>query len=259
MEYFLTGAGDIGECGRDGARRTGLLLDQLDGALFTTGDHAYMTGKPDEFRNCYDPYWGRHKVRTHPSAGNHDYGMAGAAGYFEYFGGLAEGPNGYYSYKIGNWHIVALNTNLPVDRGSAQVAWLRADLAAANAKCSMAYFHHPLVSSGENGGSSRQRDLWRTLYEFGVDVVVNGHDHVYERFAPIDPDERLDTARGIRQFTVGTGGAKLYGFPRVERNSEVRGSAWGVIRFGLRESGYSWEFIPVAGESFHDSGTDVCH
>jgi hypothetical protein len=259
LEHFLTGAGDIGECGRDGARKTGLLLDQLDGAIFTTGDNAYQNGKPDEFRNCYDPYWGRQKGRTYPTPGNHDYGTPGATGYFEYFGAGASGPNGYYSYNLGKWHVVALNSNIAIDAGSAQVAWLRGDLAAAGAKCSLAYFHQPLVSSGDNGGSSRMRDVWRILYEFGVEIVLNGHDHVYERFAPQDPDLRLDTARGIRQFTVGTGGARLYGLPRVERNSEVRASAWGVLRLGLRDGAYSWEFIPVPGEPFHDSGTGACH
>jgi len=256
-EFYLSGAGDIGDCTLDGAGRTATLLDHLDGTFFTVGDNAYMSGTPDEFRRCYDPFWGRHKARTKPSAGNHDYVTHNATGYFEYFGSAAAPPTGYYSYDLGPWHIISLNTNVPVDAGSAQMAWLRADLAANPSKCALAYFHHPLFSSGQNGGSSRQRDLWRTLHSAGVDIIVSAHDHTYERFGKQDADGRPDP-NGVRQFIVGTGGAKLYSFPRVERNSELRGAVWGVIRFSLRAEDYSWEFIPVAGQNFSDSGTDSC-
>jgi hypothetical protein len=258
VDYTLVGAGDIGECGRVGAERTAALLDQIDGVVFTTGDHAYMNGTADEFARCYHPTWGRHRARTRPSPGNHDYGTPGAAGYFAYFGAAAAPPHGYYSFDLGPWHVVSLNTNVPVHAGSAQWSWLRADLTVHRTRCAMAYFHEPLFSSSDNGGSARQRDLWHVLHEFGVDIVVNGHDHVYERFAPQDPDGRPDPARGIRQFTVGTGGAKLYGFPRVQRNSEVRGSAWGVLRLTLRADEYAWEFVPAAGESFRDAGREAC-
>ncbi len=258
-EVYLTGAGDIADCVRDGAGRTASLLDHLDGTIFTVGDNVYMSGTPDEFRRCYEPTWGRHKARTRPSPGNHDYVTPNAAGYFEYFGSAAGPPNGYYSYDLGAWHIISLNTNVPVDGGSAQMGWLRADLAANATKCTLAYFHHPLFSSGDNGGSSRQRDLWRVLHNAGVEVIVSAHDHTYERFARQDADGRPDAQRGIRQFIVGTGGTKLYGFPRVERNSEVRGAAWGVIRFALRADDYSWEFLPVGGQSFSDAGSDTCH
>jgi hypothetical protein len=259
VDAVLVGAGDIAECGGRGAQLTAALLDGLDGTVFTAGDNAYMSGTPDEFRNCYAPTWGRHLARTRPSPGNHDYGYNEGAGYFGFFGGAAapEAP-GFYSFELGAWHVVSLNTNIPVGSGSAQVSWLRRDLASSQARCALAIFHEPLFSSSENGGTSRSRELWRALYDGHVDVVVNGHDHVYERFAPQDPDGRYDAARGIRQFTVGTGGGRLYGFPRVERNSEVRGSAWGVARFTLRERDYSWEFLPVPGESFRDTGTDDC-
>lgn len=259
-ERILVGAGDIADCSRPGASKTADLLDRLDGAVFTAGDNAYMNGTASEFANCYGPTWGRHRARTRPSPGNHDYGTPDAAGYFGYFGESA-GPagRGYYSYDLGSWHIVSLNTNIAVSAGSEQVSWLKADLASHPSRCSLAYYHHPLFSSGQNGGESRQRDLWRVLHAYGVDVIVSGHDHVYERFSPQDADGRLDAAGGIRQFTVGTGGGQPYGFRTIERNSEVRGSTWGVIRLALRASEYSWEFIPVAGESFQDSGRDVCH
>jgi hypothetical protein len=257
---FLMGAGDIGECGRLGAQKTAELLDQYDGMVFTAGDNAYMNGTADEYRNCYNPFWGRHRTRTYPSPGNHEYGTSGPAGYFGYYGAVAApAAPGYYSATLGAWHIIALNSNIPVDANSAQVAWLRSDLVANSTPCAIAFFHHPLFSSSENGGSARMRDIWRVLNSYGVDVVISGHDHVYERFAPQDADGRLDAVHGIRQFTVGTGGGKLYGFPRVEPNSEVRGAAWGIIRLALKATDYAWEFIPVAGESFRDVGTGTCH
>jgi 3',5'-cyclic AMP phosphodiesterase CpdA len=253
------GAGDIGECGRAGAEKTAALLDQYDGMIFTAGDNAYMNGTAEEYRNCYNPHWGRHRARTFPSPGNHEYGQPGPAGYFGYYGAVAApSAPGFYSVNLGAWHIVSLNTSIPVDANSAQIQWLRADLTANKTACAAAIFHHPLFSSGDNGGSARIRDIWRVLHAFAVDVVISGHDHVYERFAPQDADGKLDIARGVRQFTAGTGGAKLYGFPRVEPNSEVRGAAWGILRLALKSTDYAWEFIPVAGQAFRDSGTGTC-
>src|SRR5262249_10787687 len=176
-----------------------------------------------------------------------------------YFGAAA-GPSGagYYSFQLGDWHAVALNSNVPTNDGSAQAQWLRADLAANRGACTIAYWHHPLFSSGPNGNSAHMRDVWRILYDAGVDVIVNGHDHLYERFAPQDPDGRPDAARGIRAFIVGTGGASLYTFVTPRANSEVRiANTYGVLKLTLQSGGYQWEFIPVAGGG--DSGTGACH
>jgi len=259
----LVGAGDIGLCRAgettSGPEATARLLDRLPGTVFTAGDNAYMTGSADEYRSCYDPTWGRHKARTRPVAGNHEYNSAGGP-YFEYFGGAA-GPAGvgYYSYSVGSWRVIALNSEIPSQAGTAQMEWLRNELTTRRATCTAVIFHRPLFSSGRNGGSGDMKDVWKTLYEFDVDVVINGHDHIYERFAPQDPDGRPDPARGIRQFTVGTGGAMLYEITGVRPNSEARGAAWGVAMFTLNEGGYSWQFIPVDGASFTDAGAGACH
>jgi acid phosphatase type 7 len=255
----LVGAGDIGWCGSDGAETTARLLDGLEGTVFSAGDNAYPLGRREDFANCYAPSWGRHKGRTRPSPGNHDYESPGAAPYFEYFGENA-GPAGlgYYSFNLGAWHIVSLNSNVSMSVGSPQEAWLRADLAANPGACALAYFHHPLFSSGLHGNDSRSIDIWRTLYSFDVDVVINGHDHLYERFAPQTPFGMPDPVRGIRQFTIGTGGAPLYEFPTVRPNSEVRDNGWfGVLKLTLRAREYEWQFV-TAGGGVRDSGTAAC-
>ena len=254
----LVGAGDIGDCG-PGAEATARLLDRFPGTVFAVGDNAYSSGTRDEYQRCYEPTWGRHRGRTRPAPGNHEYESGGAA-YFEYFGASA-GPSGagYYSYGVGPWSVISLNSEIPSGPGSAQGMWLRAQLSANRAACTAVYWHRPLFSSGRHGDNVDMRDVWRTLYEFDVDLVINGHDHTYERFAPQDPDGRFDPARGIREFVVGTGGASLYQFPRVQPNSEVRGAAWGVAAFTLRGGGYEWEFVPVDGQTFRDSGSASCH
>jgi acid phosphatase type 7 len=253
------GAGDIGFCGSQGTEATARLLDRLSGTVFTAGDNAYATGTRQEFQNCYAPSWGRHAARTRPVAGNHEYGSGGGS-YFEYFGASA-GPSGagYYNYPVGPWTVIALNSEIPAGPGSEQMTWLRGELSASRAFCTAVIWHRPLFSSGRHGNNPDLRDVWRTLYEFNVDVVINGHDHSYERFAPQDPDGRFDPARGIREFVVGTGGAPLYEFSSVRPNSEVRASVWGVVAFTLTGTGYQWEFAPVDGESFRDAGTGVCH
>jgi acid phosphatase type 7 len=262
----LVGAGDIGLCGSgsDGAKTAGAeltarLLDRVTGTVFTAGDNAYMTGSLDEYRNCYEPTWGRHRARTRPVPGNHEYNSGGGP-YFEYFGAAA-GPAGagYYSYNVGSWRVIALNSEIPSQNGTPQMEWLRAELNARRATCTAVIWHRPLFSSGRNGDSADMRDVWRTLYDANVDVVINGHDHSYERFAPQDPDGKADPVRGIRQFTVGTGGAMLYEFTHVRPNSEARGAAWGVAMFTLNDGGYSWQFIPVDGASFSDAGSGTCH
>lgn len=260
----LVGAGDIAACDSVGAEATAQLLDQTEGTIFTAGDHAYKNGTWKEFQSCYQPTWGRHKDRTRPSPGNHDYRSPQARPYYTYFGENA-GPTGlgYYSYDLGGWHIVSLNSNIAIGKGSPQIRWLREDLAANPTPCTVAYWHHPLFSSGKHGNSPHVQEVWRVLYEFGVDVVINGHDHSYERFAPQTPDGDFDPVRGIREFVVGTGGKDLRRFQWwnwwAEANSEVRDhSTFGVLKLALHETRYEWEFIPVAGGSFRDAGQAEC-
>ncbi|MFB3855627.1 MAG: metallophosphoesterase [Vicinamibacterales bacterium] len=259
----LVGAGDVAMCGAhlQGAEATARLLDGIPGTVFTAGDNTQTSGTADEFDGCFGPTWGRHKSRIRPSPGNHDYGTPGAGPYFDYFGANA-GPAGlgYYSYDLGAWHIVSLNSNVSTSAGSPQVAWLRADLEASRGRaCTAAYWHHPLVSSGTNGGSAHVRELWNVLYDYGVEIVMNGHDHMYERYAPQDPWGRPDPAKGIRQFVVGTGGIYLYGVERPQPNTEAQASVHGVLKLTLRPDGYDWEFISVPGAGFSDRGSAGCH
>jgi len=256
----LVGAGDIAECGVPGAEATALLLDALPGTVFSAGDNVYYHGSVEEVQRCYDLTWGRHKARTRPIPGNHDYETPGASAYYSYFGAVAApGAPGYYSYDVGSWHVVALNSSIPIDAASPQLAWLRSDLAAHRSACTFAYVHYPLFSSGPNGPDARMRPLWDVLYAEGVELVVSGHDHHYERFAPQDPTGRADAARGVRQFVAGTGGVHLYPVGAPRANSEVRASVWGVVKFTLQGAGYDWEFVPVAGQSFRDVGSAMCH
>jgi len=257
----LVGAGDIAKCSSEDDEATALLLDNIPGTVFTTGDNAYPDGTADQFSNCYNSSWGRHKERTYPSSGNHDYHNADASGYFGYFGSKAGEPGkGYYSYDLGAWHIIVLNSNIPVGTGSPQEQWLRADLAAHPAACTLAYWHHPRFSSGTiHGSKASMQPLWQALYDYGADVVLAGHEHNYERFAPQDPQGVTDPTRGIRQFVVGSGGRNHYDFGEPIANSEVRNSdTYGVLKLTLHPTSYSWEFIPVAGETFTDSGNASC-
>ncbi len=255
----LVGAGDIADCD---AEPTAALLDNIPGTVFTAGDNAYPNGSSSDYSNCYDPSWGRHKARTRPSPGNHDYQTSGATGYYKYFGAAA-GPagQGYYSYDLGAWHIVSLNSNVSMSAGSAQETWLRADLAASTKRCTIAYWHHPRFSSGSNHGSSTQSaGVWQALYDAGAEIVISGHDHEYERFAPQTPSGAADPTGGIREFVVGTGGAGLYSFATPLPNSEVRDDAtFGVLKLTLSDGSYAWEFIPIAGDTFTDSGSGTCH
>ena len=257
-EAVLVGAGDIGLCGSNAPEATARLLDDIPGTVFTAGDNAYYQGTAQQFRDCYDPSWGRHAFRTRPAPGNHDYESAGAAPYFAYFGPNAGPPGrGYYSFNAAEWHIVSLNSNVSMAPGSAQQAWLRDDLASNHAACVAAIWHHPLFSVGPNGPMPEARELWRTLYDAGADVIINGHDHFYARFAPQTPDGVADSSRGLRQFVVGTGGAGLVGFTRAEPNVQVRLSTFGVLKLTLRSGAYDWQFI-AANSSLSDSGSDVC-
>jgi hypothetical protein len=257
---IFAGAGDIAMCDRN-AVDTGALLDSIGGLIFTLGDNAYFQGTRQQYRDCYDTTWGRHKGRTFPVPGNHEYESPGALPYFEYFGELAGGPEGrgYYSFEVGDWHAVALNSNISVSASSAQAMWLRADLAANRTRCTIAYWHHPLFTSGPDGDTPSMRELWRILYEANAEIVLNAHEHMYERFAPQDPDGRLDNARGIRQFIAGTGGAFLYQPVTLHPNSEIRISSFGVLKLTLSSDRYQWEFIRVGGAGATDGGSGVCH
>lgn len=255
----FVGAGDIAMCDRNMVA-TAALLDVIDGLVFTLGDNAYFQGTREQYRDCYDPTWGRHKDRTFPVPGNHEYESAGARPYFEYFGSVAGGATGegFYSFDLGAWHAVALNSNIPADAGSSQATWLRADLQRSRTRCTIAYWHHPLFASGVNGGSPSMRELWRILYDADADIILSAHEHLYERFAPQDPNGVRDLPRGIRQFVVGTGGALLTQTMSLHVNSERSISAFGVLKLTLFSDRYQWEFVPVAGGQ-SDFGSGTCH
>ena len=257
----LVGAGDIASCNSGGDEATAKLLDTIPGTVFTAGDNAYETGAAADYANCYAPSWGRHKARTRPAPGNHEYLTTGASGYFGYFGSAAGDANkGYYSYDLGAWHVVMLNSNLDVATGSPQETWLRADLAAHTQRCTVAIWHHPRFSSGPHGSSVVLQPIWKALYDAGADLVVVGHDHLYERFAPQNADGQLDVARGMREFVVGTGGAAAYAIASPAPHSEVRNSGTrGVLKLTLYPDRYDWNFVPVAGSTFADAGSASCH
>jgi acid phosphatase type 7 len=258
----LVGAGDIAGCETDGDYLTAEMLDTIPGIVFTVGDHAYPTGTFQQFRDCYDRAWGRHKARTRPSPGNHDYMTQQGAPYFNYFGANAgERGKGYYAYDAGSWRVIVLNSEIPARRGSPQERWLRAELSENPRECLVAYWHRPLYSSVRDERRFRLevKPLWDALYAAGADVIINGHDHVYERYAKLDPNGRRDD-RGIRQFIVGTGGRSLYPFGRPSQHSEVRdNTTYGLLKLTLHAGRYEWEFVAPTGAAFSDSGGDACH
>jgi calcineurin-like phosphoesterase family protein len=258
----LVGAGDIASCESNGDERTARLLDDIPGPIFTVGDNAYRsTDVEHPFRPCYDPSWGRFRSRTHPVPGNHEYIDGYIDDYFDYFGRAAgERGKGYYSYKLGAWHIVALNSMLDASPDSPQGKWLAEDLAKNPAHCTLAYYHHPRFSSGPHQLAQSAVDLWATLSEASVDVIVNGHDHIYERFGPMTADGDRDNENGMREFIVGTGGASHYDIERVADHSEVRNDeTFGVLLLTLHPDGYDWRFVPVRERTFSDSGSGTCH
>jgi 3',5'-cyclic AMP phosphodiesterase CpdA len=252
-------AGDIGECGF-GALDTGKILDRLPGGfILALGDLAYMNGSAANFRDCYDPAWGRHIDRTRPVPGNHEYETdRTASAYYDYFGDLA-GPRGlgYYAFSAGPWRIIALNSEIPHDAGSAQIAWLRNELTTSRTQCTLAYWHRPLYSSGPNFNQPDVKPYWDVLLEFGVELVLNGHDHMYEQFAPQDASGRA-SATGIREIIAGTGGAHLYTPGTPQPNSQVRASAYGILVLTLTSGSYSWDFASV-NNTFRDTGSGACH
>lgn len=230
--------------------------------VLALGDHQYEDGLLSEFTGvgAYDATWGRLKAITSPVPGNHEYHTPGASGYFDYFGAAAgERGKGYYGFDLGSWHLIALNSEISHTASSAQVQWLKSDLAATTKPCILAYWHKPRFSSGYHGSSASRQPLWDALYAAHADVVLNAHDHHYERFAPQSPTGKAD-ANGIREFIVGTGGSAHYKLNATQPNSEVRDkTAFGALRLTLRADGYDWRFVPAAGATFTDSGTGVCH
>jgi hypothetical protein len=270
--YVLVGAGDIASCASlSGAAATAKLIEQIPGAVFAAGDLAYERGTAQEFLDCYDSTWGAFKDRTWPTPGNHEYGSGAGQAYFAYWGGRAGSvEKSYYSFDLGRWHVIALNTNCKApgvggcEEDSAQEKWLRQDLVAHGGSCMVAFGHHALYSSGvfkSHAVHPELRDLWRDLYAAHADLMLAGHEHSYERFAPQDPDGHLDWANGIREIVIGTGGRSHHPLGYAIANSEVRNTdTFGVLKLTLWADRYTWEFIPVGGaEGFHDSGEGHCH
>ena len=264
-EAVLVGAGDIADCNSNGDEATATLLDHLAGTVFTLGDNAYESGSASEFRRCYDPTWGRQLDRTKPVPGNHDYVTKHATGYFGYYGAAAGDPaTGWYAYDLGAWRVYVLNSNCELvggcEAGSAQERWLRGDLAANPHGCLLAMWHHPRFSSGMHGNDAITADLWTDLYDAGAELILNGHDHDYERFAAQTPGGRADPDRGIVEMVVGTGGRSHYAFEAIRANSLVRDdTTYGVLRLVLSAGRWSFAFLPVAGGTFTDSGSGRCH
>jgi uncharacterized protein YjdB len=258
--YVLVGAGDIAVGG--GAQdQTAALINTIPGTVFAAGDNAYEDGTLSQYQAYYDPTWGQFKSRTRPCPGNHEYHTANAAGYFGYFGALA-GPSGqgYYSYDLGDWHIISLDSEIPMSAGSAQEVWLKADLAASSSQCTIAYWHRPRYNSGDiHGDQSDTQPLWKDLSDAGAEIVICGHEHVYERYEPMDVNGNA-SATGIREFVVGTGGANLYTITTPSPHLQAWDtSTYGVLKLTLGAGTYSWEFVPVAGQTYTDSGSGVCH
>jgi calcineurin-like phosphoesterase family protein len=254
----VAAVGDIGLCGSPAVEQTAALVEAIDGQVLLAGDLAYPQGSMTDFLRCFDPAWGAFRRRWRPSPGNHEYETPGAAAYFEYFGAIAgTAARSYYSFRAGDWLVLMLDSNVPTGLGSSQYEFARSELTATAAPCALAVWHHPLFTSGPNGPNNYLRDLWTLLHQRGLDVIVNGHDHLYERFGKQDVDGRSDV-RGIRQFIAGTGGAQLYDFMRVTPNSQVRIKSHGVLRLTLSPTAYEWAFVDVAG-SVADSGSDSCH
>jgi 3',5'-cyclic AMP phosphodiesterase CpdA len=267
----VVAAGDIAVCRTEGDEATAKLVEGIEGAtVLTLGDNAYPDGSAEDLEECYEPTWGQFKNRTKPVPGNHEYHTEGASAYFDYFGKAAGDPDeGYYSYELGSWHIVALNSNcgeaeIRCSPSSTQVRWLEEDLAAnadEEGGCTLAYMHHPRFSSGEEHGSYETIEpMWEALYEAGAEVVLSGHEHNYERFAPQDPSGKADPERGIRQFVVGTGGgASDYPILEPLPNSEVQNDeTYGVLKLTLRPKGYEWRYLSAEGGEFTDSGSARC-
>jgi hypothetical protein len=256
----VAAAGDIGAPGPGKFATARVVAAARPDHVLTLGDHAYPDGTPADYARAYDPAWGQFRPITHPSPGNHDYRVEGAAGYFGYFGAAAgPGRRGYYSFDLGAWHVVSLNSEIAHDEASAQVAWLRADLAAARAHCTLAFWHRPRFSAGRYGDDSRFVPFWRTLHKAGADVVLNGHDHNYQRYRPQDSAGAYDPVRGIREFVVGTGGAAPYALRADTRRRMGASGTFGALVLRLRAGSLTFAFVPAEPGGFRDAGTIRCH
>ncbi len=264
-------AGDIADCRKSpaaesmAARTANLIMNGLakdsKALVITLGDNTYPVGRTEEFNECYEPTWGQFKSRTLPSPGNHDYGMPLALGYYNYFDDLA-GPErrGYYRKTAGHWQLISLNSNLDGAQMQEQLAWLKEELKENKSTCSLAFWHHPFVSSGGHGNNAVMKEAWRMLADAKADIVLASHDHNYERLAPINADGEQDDKNGMRSFVVGTGGTKLTPMFFSKPTSEIRdNNTHGVLKLTLNSNSYDWEFLPVAGQIFTDKGHGVCH
>ena len=258
-------AGDIGRCDETVDEATAALVAQHpDAPVLALGDIAYHDGSTQNFAQCFDPSWGQFSARIHPVPGNHEYHQEGAGPYFDYFGaGAGERGKGWYSFDVGAWHVVALNSNcgkVGCEAGSEQERWLRADLAANDARCTLAFWHHPRFSSGlEHGGTDSVEELWQALLDDGVELLLSGHEHLYERTAPLDADGQVDDDGGVRQFVAGTGGGNYYGLgARIPGSEAAFVDTPGVLSLTLRPDGYDWEFLPVVPGANSDAGSDDC-
>jgi hypothetical protein len=253
----VAAVGDIGWCGSPGVAQTARVIEGIDGRVLLAGDVAYPDGSIQNFIACFDPLWGQFRNRWHPVPGNHEYYTPGAAGYFQYFGAAAGPGRSYYQLVAGDWLVLMLDSNIDVAPGSPQFEFVRNELQRYRGRCTLAVWHHPLFSSGPNGDNRYMREMWRLLYDGNADVVVAGHDHLYERFGKQDADGRSDV-RGLRQFIVGTGGAELYNFMRTAPNSQSRVGAFGALKLTLQPDGYEWAFVDGSG-NVRDTGVDGCH
>ncbi len=268
-------AGDIARCAHPDPRWSGAadtaavvaygLAADPQAVVLTLGDHTYPRGTAREFADCYDPTWGRFKDRTWPTPGNHEYYTKGAPPYFAYFGARAGRPErSWYSLDLGSWRVISLDSNLAPAAHAAQLDWLREELKDNPRRCTLAFWHHPLYSSGGHGSVPKMRDAWALLHAAGAELVLSGHDHDYERFAPQDAHGKHDP-RGMRQFVVGTGGAFATPFLLFEKHSETRdASRNAVLRLQLREDGYDWELLEATppelpNASPPDHGSAACH
>lgn len=259
----LTAVGDISSCGNEHDSETAALVQGLPGPVLVLGDSVYDRGTAKEYAECYDPTWGQFKDRTYPVPGNHEYATKDASGYFEYFGNVAGDPTkGYYSYEVGDWHVIALNSNCQYVGGCAadspQGQWLTRDLQQHPSKCTLAYMHHPVFSSAFHGNTQAVQPFWKILTANHVDLVLSGHDHDYERFGKLDSDGQ-PASTGTRLMVVGTGGRSLYGFRSRQPGSEIRNStAYGVLRLTLRADSYDWNFLSAGPTTFSDQGSSTC-
>ena len=264
-------AGDIADCkkappaesmaAKTAALITAGLAQDNKALVLTLGDNTYPVGRPEEFINCYDATWGEFKTKTLPSPGNHDYGMPLALGYYNYFDELA-GPDrrGYYSKTAGNWLILSLNSNLGEIPMQEQLSWLKEQLKDNKRLCTLAYWHHPVFSSGGHRSNEVMQEAWKMLVNAKADIVLASHDHDYERFVPLNAEGERDDKNGIRSFVVGTGGASLTPMFFAKSTTEIRdNTTHGVLKLNLHAKSYDWEFLPVEGQSFTDKGQGNCH